>query len=236
MCKKMHTYNYSPKSNNLYLSALKGVLRETLGENLISEAHLSRVRSSVPTTESQLLSVASVDAEIESMLSNCDNDFRYQGIRDAAIISLAFDCAMSPGDIAALEVTDIDLADGTICFQRKKEVLTIKLSEPTIARLHKWLSLRTAEIGEDGILFTRIRKGNKSTLMMPCFGESEPISSGNIQLSGLTQVAIREAIRNRSVNCEILTDAASVRNASKRRRKKDYSPDELRDAILQCDF
>jgi site-specific recombinase XerC len=235
MCKIMHKHKYSPRSKRLFLSALKGVLRETLADNLISEVHISRALTAIPATEFRVLKSGPFDAEIQIMLSSCDDDLRHQGIRDAAMISLAFDLAMSPSEIAALKVENVDLTGGIICFQRKK-LLALKVSGPTIARLRKWISLRNKEIGEDGVLFNRIRKGSKSTLVISSKSNSEPIFSGNIQVSGLTQAAIREAIKSRSVKCDKLIDAASLRNSSERRKKKDFSPEELRSAMLLLDF
>jgi integrase len=236
MCIRMHEHSYAPKSKHLFLDALKGVLRETLPENLISDAHILRARSSIPAVDGRVLKSGPVGAETQIMLSSCDEDFRHQGPRDAAIISLILDCAISPREIAALEVGSVDLNVGTICFLRKKQMLVLELSASTITRLRKWISLRNKEIGEYGVLFNRIRKGSKSTLVWPSNNDSEPVFAGDIQVSGLTQVAIRQAIKSRSAQCERSINSASLQNSSPRSKKKHVSSEELRNAVRQLDF
>lgn len=106
------------------------------------------------------------------------------GLRDAAIIATASDALLRASEISALLLEDLDVApsgDGTLLIRHSKtdqeyRGAKLYLGEPTIKHLQAWI--QASEI-EDGVLFRRIRRGDK------------------ICIPRMTTAAFRYIIRNR---------------------------------------
>ncbi|MFC2171386.1 tyrosine-type recombinase/integrase [Acidobacteriota bacterium] len=85
--------------------------------------------------------------------------------RDLAIIRLLYDLALRRGEVAALDIEDLDLEEGTLSViaKGKTEPDLLTLPEPTKIVLKSWLSGRGDESGPLFSNFDRAGKGERLT-------------------------------------------------------------------------
>src|SRR5690554_1095532 len=86
-----------------------------------------------------------------------------QGRRDALLMCLLLDHGLRVGELAKLQVADIDLKAGEVRFLRPKvdKVQTHKLSADTLRALHAWVD--SGDAPESGSLLRGSRKGGVLT-------------------------------------------------------------------------
>lgn len=72
-----------------------------------------------------------------------------RGRRDRAIIALLFDLALRRGEVAALDLADLDFKGKTIAVlgKGKREKVTLSLKPPTIKALEAWVFARGSDPG-----------------------------------------------------------------------------------------
>ena len=104
------------------------------------------------------------------------------GLRDAAIVAVASDALLRVSEMAALDVSDVNLAEQTVLIRHSKTDQEGKgevqfLGQPTTARIQAWL--RASGL-TDGALFRAVSK------------------SGRVQGEGLTVRSIRRLITRRA--------------------------------------
>jgi site-specific recombinase XerC len=232
----MQKSGQSFRYNVLILNALRGVLKETLSENLLTDVHIARARSKLPNGNIKKHAIVHAKIAMDNMLINCDKDLRSQGIRDAAIITLLYDCGISTTDVVGLNTQDVDMTRGYITLQKRGARQTLALSHIALARLSIWVSLRSMSIGGSGILFNRIRKGRNSDSLVHRCNSLQQILPGLIQEVGLSQLSIRNIIKERSVNCAEHITTRSISLLSKSDWPFRYSDDDLRNAMSKRDF
>jgi integrase/recombinase XerC len=86
-----------------------------------------------------------------------------KGVRDHAIVRLLFDLALRRGEVAGLNIEDLDLEAGTVAVLGKGRSQRTKLTlpEPTRLALSRWLEVRGNEPGPLFTNFDRAGKGQR---------------------------------------------------------------------------
>ena len=87
-----------------------------------------------------------------------------KGKRDRAILSLLFGLALRRGEVASLDLADIDLEARTVAVvgKGKREKLRMPLSAEVVQSIEAWISIRGREPGP---LFTRLDRGRAQLRM-----------------------------------------------------------------------
>lgn len=149
---------------NRHLSALRGVLKDAwrLGY-MTAEAYqravdVKTIRGEQPDQAAgRALSVG----EILALFNDCATDANEAlGVRDAAMIAIAYVGGLRRAEIASLTLTDFDRAGSTLFPRGKRnKVRSVPIQDNgAAAALEQWLALRD---GQDGPLFTRVLKGGR---------------------------------------------------------------------------
>ena len=99
---------------------------------------------------------------IQDAMNSCRRRGDAKGARDRALLRLMFDLALRCGEVAALDVGDVDLTVRTVQVvgkgRRERERRT--LPEPTAAALAAWLAVRGDAPGPLFVNFDRAGKGD----------------------------------------------------------------------------
>jgi integrase/recombinase XerC len=99
------------------------------------------------------------------MLAQLEDRTDAKALRDRAILRLGYDLALRRGEVAGLDVADVDLEAGTVAVLGKgktqKELLT--LPAPTREALAAWLTTRGTAPGPLFLNFDRAHKGVRLT-------------------------------------------------------------------------
>lgn len=122
---------YSISTANLYLAALRGVLKASWQLSLITRDELDRRLEFNWVEGTSLPSGRALDPdEIQALLSVCRQDRSFSGIRDLAIISVLYGTGMRRSELVALTWSDLhwDEAHGGA-------ILTISAGKGNRARL-----------------------------------------------------------------------------------------------------
>lgn len=135
---------YSPKTANLYVSALRGVLKECWRLGMIQDEDYHRAIDLPRVAEENGISGRSLMVEeLRSLFAVCEGNSSPAGIRDAALVAVLYCTGMRRNEFISLNVTD---------YAPKQEAFTIRgkgnkvrlafLTEDAQIRLEKWLKLR----------------------------------------------------------------------------------------------
>lgn len=141
---------YAPTTANKMLAALRGVLRVSRNQGLISERQyqaatgFDRVKDP-RKTETRLLG----DNELQALYDACDRDGTAAGRRDAALITIYLAAGLRREEATALQVEDFDEAAAELVIhsdiaERRRRV---PLSAGAAARLRHWLDARGDDPG-----------------------------------------------------------------------------------------
>lgn len=152
---------YSPAAVEQMLQALHWLasrLAEMVTENhhldaaeqqdiLISAAQVlgfRQPRAAVPSPEPLI-----AQAELTALLHNCAQDSAWLGIRDAAIIALAWTANLKPSQLASLKVASFrsENGEGSLIVRRGLKDDAIPLPGPATQAILKWLSVRRYNLG-----------------------------------------------------------------------------------------
>lgn len=157
---KMKAEGKSPSTVNNYLAAVKGGAKEawrTKDLNVEDYQHIKEVKR-IRGKRSEKGRSLSVE-ELHKLVDFDDTD--YITIRDSAIIALSYGAGLRRSETANLELSDINLVEGSVRIMgkgNKEEVNT--LSDKILSILQCWLDVRGNKSGK---LFLRVNKGNKIT-------------------------------------------------------------------------
>ena len=175
---------YKPATVNKMLSALRGVLKQTWRLGLIDSDSYHRAAAVENVRCSNLLSGRALETEeIAKLFETCAADQTPMGARDAAILAVFYGCGLRRGELAKLDVDDVDFEDGSIMVQGKRgKQRTVYLTEGGCQYLEAWLRHR----GEaPGSLFCPIRQ------------------TGEIPLSRMRGESIAYILRRRQEQAEV---------------------------------
>mgnify|MGYP001091955507 CR=1 FL=1 len=157
---------YSATTANRHLSALRGVLKEAwrLGgmsaEDYQRATDLKTVRGTKAAQAEKGRHLR--QGELAALLGACQ-DGSPAGVRDAALLAVAYVCGLRRAELAGLTLADYDQEEGTLRITKGKgnKERIVPLADGAREALTDWLNVRG---GGDGRLFTVIRKGDHVTL------------------------------------------------------------------------
>ncbi len=148
---------YQPATVNKILSTLRGVLKQSWALGLIDADSYQRAASVPNVRASKLPAGRALEMpEIVQLFNSCTSDASPKGTRDAAMLTVLYGCGLRRGEVARLNVADIDLEDGAILVHGKgNKERRVYLSDAGCQYLAAWLNAR----GEvPGPLFCPIRQ------------------------------------------------------------------------------
>ena len=140
---------YSPKTTNLYISALKQVLRQCwrLGQMDDDQYHRAIDIRRVPEENGVAGRSLEVD-ELRSLFSVCDADPSPAGVRDAALISVLYCTGLRRNEVVALRMGDYDPKQAALKIRGKGNKTRLAfLTDDAQNRLTAWLKLRGQSVG-----------------------------------------------------------------------------------------
>ncbi len=105
-------------------------------------------------------------ANVTRLLAAASEDTTALGLRNRAALRLLFDLGLRRGEVVALDVDDVDLAEKTVRVtgKRRTQKETLTLPAPTCAALRVWLRERGDAPGPLFINFDHANKGATSRL------------------------------------------------------------------------
>jgi len=193
---------YAPATANKHLAALRGTLKAAWRLGMMETDDYLRAVDLRPISGSRLPAGRNVEqCELASLLACCRDDDSPAGIRDAAVIGLAYLSGARRAELVALHVADVDTEPAAIRVVGKGGKQRLVPLSPTVGPLlEAWMALR----GEvPGPLFCRIDR------------------SGNLRFGHtLTGEAIRQILARRSL-------AAGVAAISPHDLRRTYAGDLL---------
>lgn len=144
------TEKYAPATTNKMLAALRGVMRAARDQDLIDEAwyqQVARIRSvrAVPADDQPILT----QAQLQKLFRTTAADPGAAGRRDAAVLAMILGAGLRRGEAAELDLSDLDLAAGTIhvAGETSDRVRTSPLDNGAIAALGDWVAVRGTDPG-----------------------------------------------------------------------------------------
>lgn len=143
---------------NTYLSALKGVAKESWMLNLMDVESFQHIRSVRNLRGSRLPRGRALNREeIRQLFMVCENDKSSKGPRDAALLGILLGCGLRRAEVVALSMSDLIIDDGALKVLGKgnKERLSY-IPSSAWQRLQVWIEHVRGE--GPGPLFTRIRR------------------------------------------------------------------------------
>ncbi|CCE22922.1 tyrosine recombinase XerC [Methylotuvimicrobium alcaliphilum] len=150
-----HRRGLGSKSLQRELSAIRSLFRYLLKKNLATLNPAQAVKA--PKQDRKLPSVLDVDQVTGFLEANTDS---WLEIRDQAIFELFYSCGLRLSELTALDLVDIDLADGSLIVQSGKggKSRILPIGSKAVEALKNWLSLRTdLNRGEETALFLSAR-------------------------------------------------------------------------------
>ncbi|MCS7030063.1 MAG: tyrosine-type recombinase/integrase [Gloeomargarita sp. SKYG116] len=141
---------YAPATVNKQLAALRGVLRECWRLGLLSAEDYHRTVD-VPTVRGQRLLRGRVvsDAEINAILTLCQQENSPAGYRDAALFALLVGSGVRRAEVVALELSDYEPATHRLHVRAGKgnKDRWVYLAPGAEVWLQRWLAVRGREAG-----------------------------------------------------------------------------------------
>lgn len=195
---------YNASSANKMLSALRGTLKECWRLGYMSAEDYQRAVDlksfKVQRVEQAEKGRHISSGEIIALVSACA-DRSKAGMRDAALLAIAYTGGLRRNELSALTVADYNPAESMITVRGGKggKDRTVYLPESAVEALSDWLDIRG---DTPGALFTRIRKGD------------------NLSLEGISNQAIYDIMRARA-------EQAGVREFSPHDLRRTYAGDML---------
>jgi integrase len=208
---------YAIKTCRLIVAALRGVLHEAKLADLVSEFDDSSIKRPISwPADNKSTPIKDVALEdIQKMLAACELDYRHQGVRDAAIITVLYCCGLKRSDIVTIDIDAVNRNDWSIVWTDKNYLPAIKWIAPEwIKYLRGWIELRNDLNLTVGPLFPRIRVGKKL--------EDGRIGPGMVTNNGLTSQAIYYIIDQRCKEADIDVTPRALRQACITNNTKKY--------------
>jgi integrase len=153
---------YAPATANRYLAALRGVLKACWQLDLIDQQTLAKTLNFKPIpgeSEEAAAGRALSFREMSTLMQHLAQQ-GINGLRDAALIAVAYAGGLRRQEIAHLDLADYDPINGTLRVLRKRQKRhTVYIEdEGTKQVLGEWLKIRG---NEPGPLFYRVHKGGR---------------------------------------------------------------------------
>jgi site-specific recombinase XerD len=178
---------YAPATANKHLAALRGTLKAAWRLGLMETDDYLRAVDLRPISGSRLPAGRNVEqSEFAALLDHCRADDSPAGVRDAAVIGLAYLSGTRRAELVALHLADIELGPAAIRVVGKGGKQRLVPLSPTVEPLlEAWMALRG---DSPGPLFCRIDR------------------TGNLRLGHtLTGEAIRQLLSRRTLAAGLAT-------------------------------
>ncbi len=148
---------YQGATVNKILSTLRGVLKQSWALGLIDADTYQRAAAVPNVRASKLPAGRALEMpEIVKLFTACTSDASAKGARDAAMLTVLYGCGLRRGEVARLDVADVDLEDGAILVHGKgNKERQVYLTDAGCQYLAAWLNVRG---DEPGPLFCPIRQ------------------------------------------------------------------------------
>ena len=142
---------YKPATVNKALAAVRGAMRAAwlLGQMTAEDYHKPRevkgVRNTTLPAGRELTS-----GEIAALMAACENDTTPAGVRDGAIIAVAYVAGLRREELAGLDLADYDPESGKLIIRGKgSKERTGYLANGAGRALADWLALRGNQEGDN---------------------------------------------------------------------------------------
>ena len=151
---------YSPATVNKFLSALRGVLKESWRLGLISAEDYQRAADIGSVTGETIPAGRELKpGEISGLMVSCEEDPTAAGARDAAVIALMYACGLRRDEVVHLDMENYEPETGKLVILGKRhKQRTAYLTNGALDAMADWLEVRGTEPGP---LFYPINKGGK---------------------------------------------------------------------------
>ena len=135
---------YAPATANKHLAALRGALKMAWRMEMMTTDDYLRAVDLRPIAGSRLPAGRDVaHGELDALLATCGVDDRPAGIRDGAVIALAYLSGLRRGELAALQRADVDVDPPALRVIGKGGKERLVPLSPTVGPfLEAWLELR----------------------------------------------------------------------------------------------
>jgi integrase/recombinase XerD len=151
---------YAPRTVNLGISAIRGVLKECWRLGSMSHAEYARatdlrqVRGN-DTAAGRVLSLA----ELVALFKVCQQDPTPAGIRDSAIIAVMYGTGLRRAEMTGLDLHDYEPSSGTITIRGKGNTVRLGYAVDAAKKmLDNWIAVRGRGAGP---LFLPVNKGGR---------------------------------------------------------------------------
>lgn len=149
---------YSAATINKALAAVRGVLFAAKHLKQISAEDYQDAREVKGITNHTLPAGRELaTGEIAALMSSCDNDSTVAGVRDGAIIAVAYSAGLRRHELAGLDLADYDSTTGKLIVRHGKggKERTAYLVNGAAQAMRDWLGLRGSN---EGALFQPVNK------------------------------------------------------------------------------
>ena len=141
---------YAPATANRTLAAVRRVIREAERLGLLDADTSARARDVQDVKGDRLPAGRNVpDGERSALFGVCDADRSPAGLRDSALIAVAYAAGLRRDELVGLDLADYDANTGALTIREgkgRKDRLTY-VESGAAARLAAWLALRGSEPG-----------------------------------------------------------------------------------------
>lgn len=150
----------SPATVNVYLSAIKGVAKESWRKKLIDVETYQHIKEIKRIKGSRSIKGRALELEeLNTLIDFCMMQEGVIAMRDAAVIALVYGAGLRRHEAAGLMLSDLDLNAGTVKVLGKGNKERVNaLHNRNLEIINVWLDERGMQAGP---LFLRARKGNK---------------------------------------------------------------------------
>jgi integrase/recombinase XerD len=183
----------SPSTRALYLSAIKGVMKEAWLADMVSVDQYSKIKEIKKPPGSRKRKGQALDIlDVAKAIEAC-NDNSKAGVRDKAILALLLGAGLRRLECAELGFRDVDFGKDELSIIGKGDKeRSIPLESEVMDCLLDWVHIR----GEwDGPLFCAIRKGKP-----PAPGQ---LYGGEINMNGLNDSSIYLVCTTRGMTVDV---------------------------------
>jgi integrase/recombinase XerD len=152
---------FKPATVNKLLAGLRGVLKQTWRLGLVDADTYRRAVDIENVSGSALPRGRALEtAELGQLFKTCIDESSPAGRRDAAMLAILYGTGMRRAELAGLDVTDLNLPDGSILVRngKRRKQRTVYLTPEGSQLVKAWLQVRGEEAGP---LFCPIRQNGE---------------------------------------------------------------------------
>jgi site-specific recombinase XerD len=149
---------YAAATANRTISAIRGVLKAAflLGQ-MAADTYQKAIMIKNVTGQTLPAGRELASGELAALVACCENDASPAGVRDAAIIALAYSCGLRRDEITSLDFGDYDQVSGRLIIHGKRnKERSAYLINGAARAMADWLTIRGAAAGA---LFFPVNKG-----------------------------------------------------------------------------